>query len=154
MLRYKTPNGKPVAAESLRGIAEVMWREMLIPEPTLEQWMIGSAQRAKDWNGAIIRTSSPEEHVQDLIDAGILIPVISGKKSQDEEVFTVICWRYGQKTPVDFTDYQCALDYLKANTDTEFREVVIDKNNVILADRKTFGLEKENTSRIGQLYED
>jgi hypothetical protein len=116
--------------------------------------MIGSAQRAKNWNGAIIRTSSPEEHVQDLIDAGVLTPVTSGEKPRNDEVFTVICWRYGQKTPVEFTDCQCALDYLKADTDSEFREVVIDKDNVILADRKTLAFESGNTSRIGKLYEE
>jgi hypothetical protein len=74
MLRYKTPDGKLLEAGSLRRLAEALWQEMMIPEPTLEAWMRGSAQRAKNWNGAIIRTSSPEEHVQDLIEAGILTP--------------------------------------------------------------------------------
>jgi hypothetical protein len=73
MLRYKTPDGKSIEAESFRGIAEALRREMLIPDPTIEEWMLGSAKRAKNWNGAVVRTTSPEEHVQDLIAAGILV---------------------------------------------------------------------------------
>jgi hypothetical protein len=74
MLRYKTLDGKALEAEILRGLAEALWQEM-IPDPTLEEWMVGSAKRAKMWNGSVIRTSSPEDHVRDLIDAGLLIPV-------------------------------------------------------------------------------
>jgi len=75
MLRYKTPDGKALEADSLRGLAEALWREMKFPEPSLEEWMQGSARRAKNWNGAIVRTSSPEDHVRDLIEAGILTPL-------------------------------------------------------------------------------
>jgi hypothetical protein len=75
MLKYKTPDGKTLEAESLRGLAEVLRQEMFIPDPTLEEWMIGSARRAKIWCGAVVRTSSPEDHVRDLIEAGLLIPV-------------------------------------------------------------------------------
>jgi hypothetical protein len=58
-----------------RELAEALWREMLVPEPTLEAWMENSARRAKEWNGAAIRTSSPEDHVADLIAAGLVVPV-------------------------------------------------------------------------------
>jgi hypothetical protein len=75
MLRYKTPDGKPLEAESLRGLAEALWHEMLIPEATLDEWMPGSARRAHMWNGSTIRTSSPEDHVRDLIEAGLLTPL-------------------------------------------------------------------------------
>ena len=75
MLRYKTPDGKPLEAESLRALAEALWREMKFPDPSLEEWMRGSAARAKNWNGAVIRTTSPEEHMLDLIAAGILMPL-------------------------------------------------------------------------------
>lgn len=74
MPRYTTLNGKTLEAESLRGIAEALWHMKLVPEPTLEEWMLGSAERAKMWNGAIVRTSSPEEHVLDLVAAGLLTP--------------------------------------------------------------------------------
>lgn len=72
MCRYITLNGETLEAPSLQGIAEALWQMKLVPEPTLEEWMLGSAIRAKNWNGAVIRTSSPEEHVQDLIEAGFL----------------------------------------------------------------------------------
>ena len=75
MLRYKTPDGKPVEADSLRGLAEALWQEMFVPEPTLEEWMQGSARRAKLWNGSAIHTTSPEDHVRDLIAAGLLTPL-------------------------------------------------------------------------------
>ncbi len=75
MYRYQTLDGKPLEAENLRGIAEALWQMMLVPPPTLEEWMQGSAKRAKDWNGAVIRTGSPEEHVRDLIEAGLLTPL-------------------------------------------------------------------------------
>ena len=74
-MRYKTLNGKTLEAENLRGIAEALWDLMLVPEPTLEEWMAGSAKRAQMWNGSVIRTSSPEEHVRDLIEAGLLTPL-------------------------------------------------------------------------------
>lgn len=75
MYRYTTLNGKTLEAESLQGIAEALWRLMLVPEPTLEEWMLGSAKRAKDWNGSTIRTTSPEDHVRDLIEAELLTPL-------------------------------------------------------------------------------
>ena len=75
MYRYQTLDGKPLEAESLRGIAEALWQMMLVPPPTLEEWMQGSAKRAKDWSGAVIRTGSAEEHVRDLIEAGLLTPL-------------------------------------------------------------------------------
>jgi hypothetical protein len=74
-MRYKTLNGKTLEADSLRGIAEALWQLMLVPEATLKEWMEGSARRAQVWNGSVIRTSSPEEHVRDLIAAGLLTPL-------------------------------------------------------------------------------
>ncbi len=72
MYRYQTLNGKTLEAESLQGIAEQLWHMKLVPEATLEEWMIGSAKRAKDWNGAEISVANVEEHVQGLVDAGVL----------------------------------------------------------------------------------
>lgn len=59
-------------AESLRQLAEILWQTKFIPEPTLEEWMRGSAKRAAMWDGSVIRTCSPEAHVKDLIAAGFL----------------------------------------------------------------------------------
>ena len=58
-----------------RGLAEALWHEAFIPEPTLDVWMRGSAKRAKMWNGSVVSTASGEEHGRDLIEAGILTPV-------------------------------------------------------------------------------
>lgn len=71
-MHFKTLNGKTFEAKTLKDAAECLWKMMFTPEPTLEAWMQGSAQRAKAWNGSAIRTSSAEEHVEDLIAAGIL----------------------------------------------------------------------------------
>jgi hypothetical protein len=75
MYRYKTFDGKTLEAGSLRGIAEALRRGKFTPEDTPEAWMAGSAKRAEMWNGSVIRTSSPEDHVWDLIDAGLLKPL-------------------------------------------------------------------------------
>ncbi len=71
-MKYKTLNDKIVEGNSHREVAEALWQLMMTPEPTLEEWMAGSARRAKEWDGSQIRTSSPEEHVEDLISAGFL----------------------------------------------------------------------------------
>ena len=75
MYRYQTLDGKTLEAESLLGIAEALRGLMLVPPATLEEWMLGSARRAKDWNGSVIRTGSAEEHVRDLLEAGLLTPL-------------------------------------------------------------------------------
>ena len=71
-MKFKTPNDKIVEGQSHREVAEALWRLMMVPEPTLEEWMVGSARRAKEWDGAVIRTTSPEDHVEDLISSGFL----------------------------------------------------------------------------------
>lgn len=71
-MHFKTLNGKTFEADSLEGAAEYLWKMMFSPESTLEAWMQGSAQRAKAWNGSVIRTSSADAHVEDLIAAGLL----------------------------------------------------------------------------------
>ncbi len=37
------------------------------------EWMLGSAKRTKDWSGVDVSTASVEEHVQGLVDAGLLL---------------------------------------------------------------------------------
>lgn len=71
-MKYKTLNDKILEADSLRDLAEQLWQMMMVPEPTLEEWMLNSARRALEWNGAVIRTGSPEDHVEDLIEVGLL----------------------------------------------------------------------------------
>lgn len=72
-MQYRTQAGDLLEAENLRQLAEALWQSKFDPEPTLEAWMAGSARRAAIYNGSVIRTCSPEAHVQDLIRAGFLM---------------------------------------------------------------------------------
>lgn len=74
-MRYRTQDGELLEAVSLRQLAEMLWQTKFDPEPTLEQWMAGSARRAAIYDGSVIRTCSPEAHVEDLIRAGFVTPV-------------------------------------------------------------------------------
>lgn len=74
-MKYRTQTGELLEAASLRQLAELLWQTKFDPEPTLEEWMAGSARRAAMYNGCVIRTSSPEAHVEDLIRAGYIIIV-------------------------------------------------------------------------------
>ena len=74
-MKFRTQDGEVLEAESLRQLAEILWQTKFIPEPTLEEWMRGSAKRAAMWDGSVIRTSSPEAHVEDLITVGFLIRI-------------------------------------------------------------------------------
>ena len=74
-MRYRTEAGEVLEAESLRQLAEILWQTKWDPEPTLEEWMQASAKRAAVYDGSIVRTSSPEEHVEDLIRIGVVSPV-------------------------------------------------------------------------------
>ena len=71
-MKVRTQDGEVLEAESLRQLAEILWQTKFIPEPTLEEWMRGSAKRAAMWDGSVIRTCSPEAHVKDLIAVGFL----------------------------------------------------------------------------------
>lgn len=74
-MQYQTQDGKLLEAASLRQLAEALWQSKFDPEPTLEEWMAGSARRAAIYDGSVIRTCSPEAHVEDLIRAGYVTPV-------------------------------------------------------------------------------
>ena len=74
-MKYKTLNGKVVEGETPRDIAKALRAMMLVPDAGLEEWMAGSAKRAKDWSGAEVSAASPEEHIRDLVAAGMLEPV-------------------------------------------------------------------------------
>ena len=53
------------ACETLRG-------QLMVPEPTIEEWLKGSAFRAKQWSSAMLPTDNPEHHIEDMIAAGLL----------------------------------------------------------------------------------
>ncbi len=71
-MKVRTQDGELLEAASLRQLAETLWQTKFIPEPSLEEWMRGSAKRAAMWDGSVIRTCSPEAHVEDLIRFGFL----------------------------------------------------------------------------------
>lgn len=71
-MQYRTQDGELLEAESPRQLAEILWQSKFDPEPTLEEWMAGSTRRAAMYNGSVIRTCSPEAHVEDLIRAGFI----------------------------------------------------------------------------------
>ena len=74
-MKFMTVDGQVLEAESLRQLAEILWQTKWDPEPTLEEWMVGSAKRAAMYNDSVIRIVSPEAHVEDLIREGFLTPV-------------------------------------------------------------------------------
>ena len=71
-MKVRTQTGEVLEAESLRQLAEILWQTKFNPEPSLEEWMRGSARRAAMWDGSVIRTCTPEAHVEDLIHKGFL----------------------------------------------------------------------------------
>lgn len=71
-MKFKAPNDIIVEGQNHREVAEALWQLMMVPEPTLKEWMAGSARRALEWDGSVVRTTSPEEHIEDLIASGFL----------------------------------------------------------------------------------
>lgn len=71
-MRYETMDGMVIEADTLAQVAEALWNSMIMPDDSLDEWMVNSAKRAAMWNGSVIRTASPEAHVEDLISAGFL----------------------------------------------------------------------------------
>ena len=75
MMNYRMLNGKIVGADSPRQLAEIMNKMVMSPADTLEEWMEASAKRAQIYSGSIIRCTTVEEHIEDLIAAGFVTPV-------------------------------------------------------------------------------
>ena len=69
-MKFMTVDGQVLEAESLRHLAEVIWQSSFAQADTLEEWMRGSAKRAAMFDGSVIRTESPEAHVEDLLSRG------------------------------------------------------------------------------------
>lgn len=74
-MKYQMLDEEAFEAANHEEAAHVLWQMMFIPEPTIEEWMLGSAKRAKMWNGADVPVGSLEEHVEGLIKAGIIFLV-------------------------------------------------------------------------------
>ena len=71
-MQYPTLAGVRLRAISHADLAEARWHSQFSPPETMQEWMQGSAERAQMWNGAILRTDTPENHVDDLIAFGFL----------------------------------------------------------------------------------
>ena len=52
-----------------------MNKMVMSPADTLEEWMEASAKRAQIYSGSIIRCTTVEEHIEDLIAAGFVTPI-------------------------------------------------------------------------------
>ena len=63
-MKFRTLDGEVLEADSFRHLAEQLWQTKFIPR--------GSAKRAAMFNGSVIRTGTPEMHIEDLIKAGFL----------------------------------------------------------------------------------
>ena len=74
-MKYRTESGELLEAANLRQLAELLWQTKWNPEPTLEEWMRASAQRCAVYDGSVVRVTTPEEHVEDLIRLGVVTPV-------------------------------------------------------------------------------
>lgn len=77
-MKYRSLDGKTFEAESPEDLARSLWQTKFMPEPSLEEWMQGSAERARIYNGSELRMDTVEHHIQDLIAAGFLTPVPEG----------------------------------------------------------------------------
>ena len=75
MMNYRMLNGKIVGADSPRQLAEIMNKMVMSPADTLEEWMEAYAKRAQIYSGSIIRCTTVEEHIEDLIAAGFVTPI-------------------------------------------------------------------------------
>lgn len=71
-MKYRTLDGALFTANSHAELAGQLWQSQFAPPASLEEWMAGSAERARLWNGAELRTDSPEHHIEDMLAAGLL----------------------------------------------------------------------------------
>lgn len=74
-MRYRYFDGFEFEADGPREIAVALWKSKFIPEPTLEEWMIGFARRLEMWDGTVLRIGSVEDMVSDLLTGGHLVAI-------------------------------------------------------------------------------
>lgn len=72
-MRYKTLDGKIFEAQHLEDLANQLWQSKFIPEPSIQEWMLGSAERAALYSGAVIRSDTLNNHMTDLLSAGLVV---------------------------------------------------------------------------------
>ena len=71
-MKYRTLDGAEFTASSSGELAQALWKSQFTPPPTLEEWMAGSAERAKLWNGAELRIDAVEHPIEDMVAAGLI----------------------------------------------------------------------------------
>jgi len=71
-MEIKTLDNKFFIGENHLSICIALWKSMFNPDPTFEEWMVGSSYRAMNWNGSIIRCTDAEAHLNDLIENEIV----------------------------------------------------------------------------------
>ncbi len=76
-MKYRSLDGKVFTAGSPKELAVALWKSQFIPPDTLEEWMAGSAERARLWSGAELRVDTAEHHIEDML-AARLIEVVDG----------------------------------------------------------------------------
>lgn len=72
-MRFRTADGVVIEGATFEDIASALWQQVLVPEPTLHDWMVENAQRAEMWDGAVLPVSSVEDHIRAMIAAGHLV---------------------------------------------------------------------------------
>ena len=71
-MKVQSLDSKVYEAANVKELATALWQSKFDPEPTIQEWMQGSASRAEAWNGAALRTDSEEHHIEDMLSAGLL----------------------------------------------------------------------------------
>lgn len=72
-MRVKTFDGIVIEGDTFEDIANALWQQVLVPEPSLHDWMVENAQRAEMWDGTVLPVSSVEDHIRAMIAAGHLV---------------------------------------------------------------------------------
>jgi hypothetical protein len=71
-MRFETIGEDIIEADDLYGIAVALSRLQFEPSASLQEWMEGSAERAYMWNKSVVSTESAEQHILDLVSAGLI----------------------------------------------------------------------------------
>lgn len=71
-MKYRSLDNKVFTAGSHRELAEALWKSQFDPPPTIEEWMAGSAKRARIWDESTLRTDTVEHHIEDMLAAGLM----------------------------------------------------------------------------------
>lgn len=72
-MRFRTADGVVIEGATFEDIANVLWQQVMVPEPSLHDWMEENAKRAEMWDGTVLPVSSVEDHIRAMIAAGHLV---------------------------------------------------------------------------------